>query len=130
MKLLLAFCVLVPLACSVEVTSSPPPKAFVTKMTLEDGKESFLECNTGIWTGRVTIAPDVKIGYKNVTTTSATGTESKTTLTLDEVLMTVEKTGLLFGSDTRVELKGEVAVDVRADGAYVNGKKVAALPAK
>ena len=112
MKLLLALCILIPPGCSAEVM--PPPRAYVTKMSLAEGKESYLECNTGAWTGRVTIAPDVKVGYKNVTVTTPRNTESKTTLTLNEVMMTVEKNGLLFGADTRVPLSGEVAVEVRS----------------
>ncbi len=111
-------------------TESPPPKTFVTRMVIEDGKESVLECHTSRWKGRITIAPDVKVGYRNVTETSAGGTSSKTTLTLNEALMTVEEQGLLFGADTRVELDGDVVVEIRTDGIYLAGKKVAALPAK
>jgi hypothetical protein len=128
MKLLLALCLLVPFGCSAEVM--PPPRAYVTKMSLAEGKESYLECNTGAWTGRVTIAPDVKVGYKNVTVTTPRNAESKTTLTLNEVMMTVEKNGLLFGTNTRVPLSGEVAVEVRSDGVYMHDKLVATLPAK
>jgi hypothetical protein len=72
----------------------------------------------------------VKVGYKNVTVTSAGGTESKTTLTLNDVLMTVEQNGLLFGTDTRVPLSGDVAVEIRTDGVYMQGKRVATLPVK
>jgi hypothetical protein len=124
MLLLLA----VPLACTTNV--EPPPRAFVTKMVLEEGQDSFLECNTGTWTGRITIVNGVKVGYRNVTTSSAAGAESKTTLTVDDTLMTVEKDGLRFGTDTRVPLRGESAVEVKKDGVYVAGAKVASLPAK
>lgn len=128
MRLLIPLIALVSLACTTKV--EPPPRAFVTRMSLEEGKESTLECNTGVWSGRVTISADVKVGYKNVTTTSSAGTESKTTLTVDDTLMTVEKDGLLFGAATRVPLQGESAVEIKRDGAYVKGAKVASLPAK
>ena len=130
MKLLLPLCVLIPLACSTEA-KSPPPKSFVTKMVIDNGKESILEVNTGRWTGRITIAPDVKVDYKNVTTTTNTaGSESKTTLTLDGVLMTVEKDGLRFGTDSRLKLGDNAVVEVRKDGVYVAGDKALALPVK
>lgn len=117
------------LGCSADVRE-PPSRSFVTKMAIDNGKESVLECDTGRWRGKITIAPDVKVGYRNVTTTTTQSTESKTTLTLNEVLMTVEPDGLLFGTDTRVNLSGDVAVDVRLDGIYVKGARVAAMPAK
>lgn len=129
MRRLLPLYWLVPLACTSEV-ESPPPKSFVTSMSLEDGKESVLECNTGQWTGRISIAPDVRVDYKNVSTSSAAGAESKTTLTLDGVPMTVEEGGLRFGADSRVRLSDNVAVEIRKDGVYIAGDKALALPVK
>ncbi|MDZ4773057.1 MAG: hypothetical protein SGI72_07965 [Planctomycetota bacterium] len=130
MKTFMALMLLVlVLGCSADVRE-PASRSFVTRMVIDDGKESSLECDTGRWRGKITIAPDVKVGYRNVTTTGVQSTESKTTLTLNEVLMTVEPNGLLFGTDTRVNLSGDVAVDVRTDGIYVKGAKVASLPSK
>lgn len=125
----LALLVLLAPACS---HSKPPvvPKSFVTKMAIEGGKDSVLECNTGSWTGRITILPEVKVGYQNVSVTSANAASSKTTLTLNEVLMTIESDGLRFGTDTFVPLKGEVEVSIRQDGIHVGGAKKADLPSK
>lgn len=129
MRHLLLLALMIPTACTVRVDTEPP-KSYVTKMVIDNGKESILECNTGRWTGRITIAPDVMVDYKNVTTTAPEGAQSKTTLTLNGVLMTVEEDGLRFGSDTHVPLSGESAVGVQSDGVYIKGTKVADLQAK
>lgn len=118
----------VPCACTKPAPAAPPA-SFVTRMLLDNSKDSILECNTGVWTGRVTIAREIVVGYQNVTTTTTVGTASKTTLTLDGVLMTVERDGLCFGASTRVALAGETEVTVRRDGVYVKGQKQADLPA-
>lgn len=129
MKSWLVLLLVIPFACTPEVEKQAP-RSYVTRMSIASGQESVLECETGRWRGRITIAADVEVGYRNVTTTGSGGPDSKTTLTLDDVLMTIEPEGLLFGADTRVQLDGEVAVVVRKDGILVNSAHVADLPAK
>ncbi len=129
MKYLLLLALSFAVGCSTKVESKPPQSP-ITAMSIDNGKESFFECNTERWSGRVTVAPDVKVGYRSVTTPSARGSQSNITLMLNDVLVTIEPEGLRFGADTRVPLTGETAVQVRADGVFVKGAKVTDLPTK
>lgn len=117
--LCLLFC-----ACSPsEPASAAQPPSYIRSMSLSNEAGGSIECDTGRWHGVFKIAADVKVGYLSSSVTTPMGTGTKTTLTINGRELVIEETALRVGETTVGPLSGDVRIEVRSDGVYVDGIK-------
>jgi len=114
-------------ACGHSGTVVISPRAttsYVRTMSLPENGESVVSFDTGVMRGTITIAVGIPVGYRNTTVTGGTEvTPPKTTLTVKDHEMVIEESRVRIGERTIDALNGDVAIDVRADGVFVNGTK-------
>lgn len=113
-------------ACSPAKPAAPvaDSSSYIRVMSLPDGAVATIECDTGKWHGTIRIAADVKVGYTSTsTTTTSSGTKTKTTITVNGRECVIDATELRVGEQVIGPLSGEVLVEIRADGVFVNGTK-------
>ncbi len=79
--------------------------------------------DTGRMRGVLTIAPGMETGYEITTQTVAGESTLKTTIKVDGRVLSVEPDSIRIGNKSIGPLSGEVKIEVKADGVYVDGTK-------
>ncbi len=89
-----------------------------------DAQGATVTFDTGTFRGILEVEPGLVTGYKLVTQTSTKGEPiSATTLTVAGRELSIEGSHLRFGDRVIGPFSGEVKVDVKKDGIFVDGKK-------
>lgn len=116
----------------VEPVIAKPPTtvSYIRGMSLPNDADAQVTFDTGKVRGTITIQKGVTVGYKNVTTTSSepdVPTSSKTTLTVKGHALVIEEDRVMLGDTALGPLAGEVRIEIRSDGIFVDGVKKADL---
>lgn len=82
---------------------------------------------TGRFHGILEVEPGLVAEYRKVATTSAGQHEETTTVTIDGRELVIESRRIRLGKHAVGPLEGEVRIDVRKDGVYVDGQKKSAF---
>lgn len=114
-------------ALAVACSGSAVPSPFVRASSIRGDADSTIDCDSGHWRGRISIASDVRLTATAVSTQTAAA--APLAFMVNGVALAIEAQGLRLGA-TFVPLAGEVAVKMRAEGIFVQDKKVADMPAR
>ena len=116
-------------ACGkVEPVDAVPVPRYTLDMELrEDLQGGLVRFDTGTFRGTIEIGSGLTIGYKSVTQTSSAGSTSRTILTIDGREIIIEQAQLRVGDRVIGPLSGEVKIEVRKDGVFVDGAKKSEL---
>jgi hypothetical protein len=117
---------LVPCGCSHESsTSTQVEGSGITSVDMRpDAQGTTVTFDTGMFRGILKVEPGIKTGYQVVTKTSSRGETSTTTaLTVADRKLSIEGAHLRLGDRVIGPFAGEVRVDVKKDGLFVDGKK-------
>lgn len=121
------------LACThaqPELAKPPTTTSYIRGMSLPNDADGQVTFDTGKVRGTITIQKGVTVGYKNVTTTISAPeatTSSKTTLTVKDKAVVVEEDRVRIGETSLGPLSGDVRIEIRTDGIFVDGVKKADL---
>jgi hypothetical protein len=126
----LLFVLLVSTACT-KVERDEPAEAPATSIRSMDlranGEGGTIHFDTGKLRGTIEIGKGLLIGYKNVTQTGGAEPLSKTVLTIDGRELVIEPTQLRVGDHVIGPLSGDVKVEIKKDGVFVDGAKKSEL---
>jgi hypothetical protein len=119
---------LVLLACACSDTTRVPPTqtntSSISSVDLRpDQGGGTVTFDTARARGILTIAPGMAAKYEITTQTSAGGSTTKTKLEIDGRILSIEDDSIRIGDKTIGPLSGEVKVEVKKDGVWVDGVK-------
>jgi len=91
------------------------------------GQGATITIETGRFHGILEVEPGLVTEYRKVATTSAGQHEETTTITIEGRELVIESRRIRLGEHAVGPLEGEVRIDVRKDGVYVDGQKKSAF---
>jgi hypothetical protein len=92
-----------------------------------NGEGGTITFDTGTFRGSIELGKGLIIGYKNVSVTSASEQTSKVTLTVDGREVVIEPAQLRVGTHVIGPLSGDVKIEIKKDGVFVDGAKKSEL---